>query len=340
MQTAGKRKMRSWATLAALLMCAAGTQGQTAALATVPAAPQTARQALLEMLFSKTPGTFTRHLPAATNAALGSSDAMKSLQQFSLLTAQFQTPEKSFQTFETGSVLISAEDTKTGQKFEATVESDSLQGDQDDIELSFQSYKAGEPQKSPFMPRLMLTMKMESEIWTLNEISITIRMPLADPDFLKSVTETLKARAAAASTAQPVVTLHNEAVGQNPMFAGDPQVIAAMRTILTAETTYANTYRATGYTCTLSDLDGFGSSEANEHQAMLINSGLASGHRYNYVFTLSECGRAPAKTFRLTVAPNASNFGRRTYCADQSGAIKSSPDTNPAACGSNGTPVQ
>ena len=29
-------------------------------------APQTARQALLEMFFSKTPGTFEKHLPQAT----------------------------------------------------------------------------------------------------------------------------------------------------------------------------------------------------------------------------------------------------------------------------------
>ena len=33
-------------------------------------APQTARQALLEMFFSKTPGTFEKHLPQATRAAL------------------------------------------------------------------------------------------------------------------------------------------------------------------------------------------------------------------------------------------------------------------------------
>ena len=34
------------------------------------AAPQTARQALLEMLFSKTPGSLKKHLPRATRAAL------------------------------------------------------------------------------------------------------------------------------------------------------------------------------------------------------------------------------------------------------------------------------
>jgi hypothetical protein len=49
-----------------------------------------------------------------------------------------------------------------------------------------------------------------------------------------------------------------------------------MRAILTAEIAYATSYQGC-FTCTLSDLDGFGGGEPNEHQAMLINSGLASG---------------------------------------------------------------
>jgi hypothetical protein len=117
-------------------------------------------------------------------------------------------------------------------------------------------------------------------------------------------------------------------------------VIASMRTILTAEATYATQYPLTGFTCTLSDLDGFGSGERNEHQAMLINSGLASGKRYGFVFTLTGCGNAPATTFQLTAVPNANTFGRKVFCADQSSVIRSSEDGNPATCMASGTPVQ
>ena len=42
----------------------------TAAAAQQSAVPQTARQALLEMFFGKEAGTFVKHLPAATRAAL------------------------------------------------------------------------------------------------------------------------------------------------------------------------------------------------------------------------------------------------------------------------------
>jgi hypothetical protein len=181
---------------------------------------------------------------------------------------------------------------------------------------------------------MTFSMKQEAHVWKLNEISVTIRLPLADPDLLKAFTEKMKAQENASITA----TQH-PAVTTSP--AGtDAQVIAAMRTILTAEITYARNYPRVGFTCSLSDLDGFGGGEPNEHQAMLINSGLASGKRYGFVFALSECGGGPAASFHLSAAPNASTFGRKAFCADQSGVIRSSEDGNPANCFANGTPVQ
>jgi hypothetical protein len=294
---------------------------------------QTARQALLEMFFSKTSGTFVKHLPAATRETLENSGAMASLQQYSLLASQIQTQGQNFQTFETGTVLLSGEDPKTGQKIEVTVENDALRGDDDDIELNFQTYKNGEAQRTPFMPRVTFSMKQEAHVWKLNQVSILIRLPLADPDLLRAITEGMKARqnASLSATPQPKATTPT---------GTDAQVLAAMRTILTAEITYATTYRGVGYTCTLSDLDGFGGGEPNEHQAMLINSGLASGKRYGFVFSLSGCASAPAGGFRLSATPNANTFGRKTFCADQSGVIRASEGGDPASCFSNGTAVQ
>ena len=296
--------------------------------------PQTARQALLEMFFSKTPGTFVKHLPGVTHAALEKSGALANLQQYSLLASQLQTQGTNFQTFETGSVLLSGEDPKTGQKLEVTVENDALRGDQDDIELSFQTYKNGEAQRAPFMPRMTFTMKQEARVWKLNEISVTVHLALADPDLLKALTENMKARESANASVTPHTQIATSTAGS------DAQVLAAMRTILTAEITYATSYPRVGFTRTLSDLDGFGGGEPNEHQAMLINSGLASGKRFGFVFTLSGCGGAPATSFHLLAVPNANTFGRKAFCTDQSGTIRSSDDGNPATCFASGTQVQ
>ena len=295
--------------------------------------PQTARQALLEMFFGKTPGIFAKHLPTATRAALEKSGALASLQQFSLMANQLQTQGQKVQTFETGSLLLSGEDPKTGQKVEVTVENDALRGDQDDIELTFQIYKNGQLQKGPFMPLVTFSMKQEAQAWTLNEVSVTIHLPLADPDFLKLITEKMGPQAGVSGTMAPRSEISVPAGGSDTM------LLAAMRTILTAEITYASSYPTVGFTCTLSSLDGFGGGEANEHQAMLINSGLASGKRYGFVFTLSGCGGAPASRFQLTAAPNGERYGRKAFCADQSGLIRSSSDGNPATCLASGTPV-
>ena len=303
------------------------------------AAPQTARQALTEMFFSKTPGTFLKHLPAVTRSTLEKSGALNTLEQYSLMASQLQAQGKSLETFDTGSVLVSTEDPKTGQKLEVTVENDALRGDEDDIELSFQTYKNGQPQKAPFMPRVTFGMKMESGMWKLNEIAVTIRLPLADADFLKGISEAMKGQSAAlAATSTGQIAPRTDATV--PVAGDDTAVLAAMRSILTAEVTYAVTYPTAGFACSLSDLDGFGGTERNEHQAMLIHSGLASGKRYGYVFSISDCAGAPATTFHLTAVPNGSSYGRRAFCADQSNVIRYSTDGNAATCLASGTQVQ
>jgi hypothetical protein len=297
----------------------------------------------MEMFFSKQPGTFLKHLPTVTRASLEKSGALASLQQYAVLATQLPTQGKSFQTFETGPVMFSAVDPKTSQKVEIIVENDSVKGDHDDIELSFQTYKDNKAQRTPFMPRLIFSMKMESGLWALNEIGITIRLPLADPDLLKGISEALKPKLQVSGGAGPQIHIQGAgpAPGQAPIITvgGDAGVLGDVRKILAAETTYAATYSAVGYTCTLSDLDGFGAGEPNEHQAMLITSGLATGRYRGYTFSLSGCTGAPSTSFRLTATPIGDSYGRRAFCADQSGAIRSAFANDAATCATTGTPV-
>jgi hypothetical protein len=300
----------------------------------------------MEMFFSKESGTFLKHLPSATRATLEKSGTLAGLQQYSVFAGQLQTQGRSLQTFEAGSVMLAAEDPKTAQKFEVVVDNDSLRGDQDDIELSFHTYKDNQAQRTPFMPRIVFSMKMESGLWTLNEIAITINLPLADPDFLKSLSDRMNASSAVAS-----LQMHVQGTGQVPgqipggqipgsTFGSDVSALAAVRQILTAETSYAATYPGVGYTCTLSDLDGFGAAEANEHQAMLISSGLASGRHQGYNYALSGCGGIPSPSFRLTATPIGDSYGRRAFCTDHSGVIRSSTDGSAASCLSSGMQVR
>jgi hypothetical protein len=322
---------------ATLLTTAALSISATAQSASTP---QTARQALIEMFFGKTPGTLVKHLPAATLAALDQSGAAQTLRQYSMLAGQLQNNGNRLETFETGSVLLITTDSRTGHKFEAIVESDSLQGEEDNIEVSLHSYKENQMQKTPFMPVLTFSMKMEAGVWKLNEIDVSIRLPLADPDFLKSISEAAKSTAS-----RPAPTLNAKpSTLQSPPTPGarsfDASVAAAMSSITSAEAIYSATYRSVGYTCTLSDLDGFGGGEPNEHQAMLISSSLASGKKYGYEFNLSGCTGSPATSFQLTAVPRSSNFGQRAFCTDKTGTLRASVDGKAATCLASGTPVQ
>lgn len=311
----------------------------TASLLAQPA-PQTARQALIEMLFGK-PGSFEKHLPKATIAALreASGNGASMLDQFSMLSALAKTQNSHLQTFEAGSTLLTLEDERTQSKFEVTVENDDLRGDEDEIQLAFHGTKENQSPATPLLPTFTVLMKQETGIWKLNEISVTLRVPLADPEFLKGVVAGIKQRQTMAGNGSPVFQNSGTASAQATR-PSEALAISAVRAILTAEATYAATYPSHGFTCTLSDLDGFGSDSPNEQHAMLIESRLASGKKAGYVFVLSGCTGTPSSHFQLAAVPATPAVGARAFCADQSAVIRSSSDGQAATCFAGGTPLQ
>ncbi|HEV2729537.1 MAG TPA: hypothetical protein VGV15_05860 [Terriglobales bacterium] len=296
-----------------------------------PQPTQNARQALLEMFFSKMPGTFEKHLPEATRAALrkGDGQGLSLLQQFSLLSSQLNSQGQQLQTFEAGPTLMVVEDSRTNSKFHITVERDDLRGETDEIELSFHAYKDGQPQASFVSPHLTFLMKEQTGVWRLNEITVAIHMALDNPEFLKEITKNMANLGAANVTS----------LGAAHSSANESAAVSALRTLNTAEATYATTYPNRGYTCSLWDLDGFGSSETSEHHAMLIDSGLATGKKAGYVFTLSGCAGSPASTFKVTAVPAEPAIGARSFCSDQSAVIRYAMDGKAATCLTSGKPL-
>jgi hypothetical protein len=73
---------------------------------------------------------------------------------------------------------------------------------------------------------------------------------------------------------------------------------------------------------------------------MLIESGLASGRKNGYIFTLSRCDGTPASKFRLTGVPADPSAGLRAFCSDESGVIRCAADGKAATCLSSGKPLQ
>src|SRR5215813_1043579 len=193
--------------------------------------PQTAREALLDMFFGK-PGSLEKHLPNATRTALrevsGGDDS--TLQQLSMITALMKT-QGHVETFEAGPTLLAFDDEKKHTRFEVLVKEDNLRGDEDEIVLAFAAYNDGKSQNLQVSPLLSLLMKSASGVWRLNELSFTVRVPLADPDFLKGIVEGIKKRQALRASA-PMGT---PIAGQST--PNEPSAIGSMRTIVTAQIT-------------------------------------------------------------------------------------------------------
>jgi hypothetical protein len=302
----------------------------TALYATGQAAPQTARQALIEMFFNPAPGTLQKHLPDAMLAAMKKANlgaAGATPDTFGILASQLRS-QGQFQTFEAGSILLSLENPHDNTKFEVVVERDDLLADEDDIEVSFRGYKAGQSQLSGMSPRLIFGMKQETGTWRLSEITVTFKLSLTDPEFLKAL-DAWKPQTAASAHA----TGSNQANGHN---FNEASTIIAMRTIAHAEAKYAATY-GHGYTCSLSDLGGIGMDQTDDHHARLIDPGLASGKRYGYRFALTGCDGTTSSKFTVTAVP-AENSAGQLFCTDESAVVRSSSDS--VSCLSTGTAVK
>jgi hypothetical protein len=308
-------------------------------------APQTARQALLEMFFSKTPGTFEKHLPQATRAALrkaGTTSSASMLSGFSALTAQLSARGQQLQTFEAGPTLVLVEDPQAHSKFEITVERDDLRGDEDEIELSFHGSKDGETQTAGANFRFTVTMKQEAASWRLNQVSFTVGVSLTDPQFLKAITTNMRPAATSTGISEapaggpPTMTATSAMTAAN-----EGAAVGGVRTLNTAEVSYAATFPGHGFTCTLSDLGGMGAgSGPTEHEAMMIDPRLASGKKNGYVFALSGCDGTPASRYSITAVPADPSSGTRAFCSDESAVIRFSADGKANSCLAMGKPLQ
>jgi prepilin-type N-terminal cleavage/methylation domain-containing protein len=109
------------------------------------------------------------------------------------------------------------------------------------------------------------------------------------------------------------------------MSANEASAVEALRTLQSAETAYATTYPAVGYSTSLSQLSGSGSSPcmATSAQACLIDSGLASGVKSGYQITWNGDGLTPSVFYSINADPLArGSSGRRSFYTDYPGVIR------------------
>jgi TonB family protein len=227
-----------------------------------------------------------------------------------MIASQIRSDGTAFETFDTGPTLLTAENPRGGgpDKIELTVERDDLIGDEDQIELALHMYKNGKEETLPVIPRFMFSMQSDADVWRLNEISVTVRVPLSDPTFLKTIEDQQRSR--------------NE---QMTMFA--------LQQVNTAEKAYS---AAQGhFACSLAAL-GPRDGKPNTN-AYLWDAQLVSGKKYGYVFVISSCD--PGR-YKVVAEPAVDDSGQRAFCSDESGSVRAAADGKASTCLSSGEVVQ
>lgn len=124
--------------------------------------------------------------------------------------------------------------------------------------------------------------------------------------------------------------------------ANEASAVASIRTISTAETTYASTYPTVGYTCTLSELGPPPSgTPMSSSAAGILDSVLASGQKAGYTFSLQGCTGTPKANYTSTAVPVAiGGTGTRAFCSSTPGVILQAADGTVATCLSSGVVIQ
>jgi hypothetical protein len=283
------------------------------------APPQTARQALIEMITGGQKAAM-KHLTVEMQKYIKDSknaSAMGSLSAFD----QIKSGSTDFQTFDTGNILFSASEPK-GEKIEVHIESDDLSGDSDTIELSLHQFKDGIEKDIPYVmlvSQFSIGMIRQENIWRLNDISFGVKVPLGDPKLIDKFAKSVEGeRAETTSDAK-----NNES---KPM---DIPVQSVISFVAFAEANFARMHPETGFTCNLADLA--------ENNGMNLDPAIFNGQAYKeYKFGLSGCQGKPAETFHLTAEPMIPAAGVKAFCTDATHNVRSSDDGRGASCLSSG----
>lgn len=106
---------------------------------------------------------------------------------------------------------------------------------------------------------------------------------------------------------------------------------STMRTLIAAETKFAQSHQEIGYTCSLSALP------FNELTTRLVKNGRRNGYEFQIGGCLVGENKRPNTRYRLTARPMLS--GMPAFCADESGILKYDESGSIQRCLESGVPM-
>ena len=293
---------------------------------TLPAPPQSPRQALIEIAN----GQVEKHLTVEVQQLLKQPENKQALVALGFASSMKRELGQDVQVFESGPVLLSINDAKDHRKIEVQVNNDDMSGDQDVLELSVHSFRDGVEQDEEwqtFLSHFTVTMVRQQSIWRLSKVGIGVELAIGDPEFLKKTY--LKSINGGGATGVGVVAHPSSSPGEAEQA---PELTPSQLVIFmgAAEQTYARQNAETGFTCSLADL---------AQSPFLVNQSaqISSGNYNGYKISLTGCQGRPAGSFQITVEPTPGKGGK-AYCTDATHNIRVSDDGRGTTCLNAGKP--
>ncbi len=289
---------------------------------------QSPRQALVEML-SGNPEKLDRHLTLPVqekfkallkNAPAGTPNPIQAMAMAA--TANGQQAD----AFDIGPILFCVNNRETNQRIELHLDSEEFRGDEDEMEVSVHSFRAGVEERMPVHMHFVLSMKLQHEIWRLDAITISARLPVGDPQlFDKSM------------WMPPMIAGKSGDLGNT--LAGDPPkpkitAMRAVRRMALAENIYAQKHPDMGFTCAISNLVNVGHGLDEGEPYKFVDPEFAGGVYNGYRFVIRGCDGRPSKSFQVVAEPIDGEV--RAYCSDDRLNLRSADDGRGSTCLSSG----
>jgi type IV pilus assembly protein PilA len=124
------------------------------------------------------------------------------------------------------------------------------------------------------------------------------------------------------------------------MAANEASAVGSLRSINTAEVTYASTYPTVGFG-TMTQLSyGGACATASSTNACLIDDTLAAGTKSGFKFTFGGTSGTPVSTYTVNADPiSPGSSGARAFFTDQTAVIHVSPTAGGATPATNTDPA-
>ncbi len=295
-----------------------------------PSRTQTARQALIEMIVGGQEAQL-KHLTVEVQQELTKPGGKLASQYLASMGVMVKQSGNELKSFDTGSILFTASDSTKAEKVEVVVDSDDLSGDLDTLQLSIHAYQDGKEQEDEvmsFAPRVSVEMKKQDNIWRLNNLVVSINVPVGNPKLFQQF------RPDRSKSSHTTASLADGGAGSKPEEPRtfDPQT--TLRLMSFAEAGYAREHPDSGFACSLTDLLGAKSNFGEYLEPQLTAAGT-NGFR----IVVSGCQGIPAGSYQLVIEPISAAAGIKAYCTDATLNVRFSEDGRGSTCLGAGKPV-